>query len=106
LLSGEVQVNINNEMGCACDTHGIRSLVGKREGMRVLESCRGRREDNSKTEFKETGWYTVEWINLADDRKKLRSLVNASIEPQVIVNAGNFLASLATISILLWILSV
>jgi hypothetical protein len=45
-------------------------LVGKHKGMKVLERCRRRREDIIKIEFKETGWYTVDRINLVDDRDK------------------------------------
>jgi hypothetical protein len=51
-------------------------LVGKPEGKRPLAGLRRRWEDNIKINLKEIGCEGVDWIYLAYDRDKWRSLVN------------------------------
>jgi len=53
------------EMGNA-----YKVLVGKPEGKRPLGRRRHRWEDNSKTNLGETGHEGVDWIHLAQDRKR------------------------------------
>jgi hypothetical protein len=66
-------------MGRACSTNGekrnaYRILVGKPEGKRPRP--RHRWVDNIKIDFREMGWYGMDWIDLAQDRDQLRALVN------------------------------
>jgi len=42
-----------------------RVLVGKPEGRRSLVRPRRRREDNIKTDLKEVGYRSMDWIDLA-----------------------------------------
>jgi hypothetical protein len=56
--------------------NAYRILVGKPEGKRPLRRPGCRWEDNIKTDFRETGWGGMDWIDLAQDRDKLRALVN------------------------------
>jgi hypothetical protein len=62
-----------------------RVLVGKPEGKRLLERPRRRWEDGIKMAFREIGWRGVEWIHVAQDRDRWRALVNAVMNPQVLV---------------------
>jgi hypothetical protein len=39
--------------------------------------------DNIKMDFLETGWGSMDWIGLAQDRGKWRALVNAVMNLQV-----------------------
>jgi len=52
-------------------------LVGKTEGKRPLGRPRRRWEDNIKMDLQEVGCGGMEWIELAQDRDRLRALVNA-----------------------------
>jgi hypothetical protein len=54
-----------------------RDLVEKLEGKRPLGRPRHRWEDNIKMDFQEVGWRGMDLIDLAQDRDKWRSLVNA-----------------------------
>jgi hypothetical protein len=49
-------------------------LVGKPEGKRPLGRPRRRWVDNIKLDLREIGWYSVDWIDLAQDQ--LRALVS------------------------------
>jgi hypothetical protein len=51
-----------------------RALVGKPEGRRPLGRPRRRWED-IKMNLQEVGWGGVDWIDLAQDRDRLRALV-------------------------------
>jgi hypothetical protein len=69
-------------MGGPCSTNGekrnaYRLLVGKPEGKRPLGRPRSRLVDNIRMDLGEVGWGDVDWIGLAQDRDKQRSLVNA-----------------------------
>jgi hypothetical protein len=64
----------------ACKGEGrnvYRVLMEKPEGKRPLVRPRRRREDGIKMDFREIGWRGVEWIHLAQDRKRSRAVVNA-----------------------------
>jgi hypothetical protein len=54
--------------------NAYRFLVGKPEGMRPLGGRRHRWLDNIKMDFGEIGWNGEDWIGLAQDRDKCRSL--------------------------------
>ena len=54
-----------------------RVLVGKPEGKRPLGRSRRRWEDNIKMDLQEVGCGGVDWIELAQDRDRLRAFVNA-----------------------------
>jgi hypothetical protein len=54
-----------------------RVLVGKPEGKRPLGGPRCRWEDGIEMDLRETGWWGVEWIHLAQDRDCWWALVNA-----------------------------
>jgi hypothetical protein len=60
-----------------------RALVGKPEGRRPLGRPRRRWEDNIKMDLREVGWGSMDWINLAQDRDRWRSLVNAVMNLRV-----------------------
>jgi hypothetical protein len=68
-------------VGGACGTHGrgekfYKVLVGKPEGKRPLGRPKHRCEDGIKMDLRETGWGSVEWIQLAQDMDRWRALVN------------------------------
>ena len=54
-----------------------RVLVGKPEGKRPLGRPKRRWEDNIKMDLQQVGCGGVDWIQLAQDRKRWRGLVNA-----------------------------
>jgi hypothetical protein len=53
-----------------------RVLVGKPEGKRTLGRPRRGWEDGIRMDLRKTGWGSVEWIQLAQDRCRWRVLVN------------------------------
>jgi hypothetical protein len=53
-----------------------RTLVGRPEGMRPLGRPRRRWEDNIKMDLQAVGW-GMDWIELAQDRDRWRTLMNA-----------------------------
>ena len=58
-------------------------LVGKPEGKRLLGRPRHRWEDNIKMDLQEVGCEWMNWIDLAQDRDRCRTLVNAEMNLQV-----------------------
>jgi hypothetical protein len=56
--------------------NAYRLLVGKPEGKRPLGRPRLRWVDNIKMDLLEIGWFSVDWIGLAQDRDNWRALVN------------------------------
>jgi len=54
-----------------------RVLVGKPEGKRPLGRPRRRWEDNVMMDLQEVGCGGIDWIELAQDRDRWRTLVNA-----------------------------
>jgi hypothetical protein len=61
-----------------------RVLVGKPEGKRPLGRPRRRWEDEIKMDLREIGWGGVEWIHLAQDRDRWRTLVYAMMNLRVL----------------------
>jgi hypothetical protein len=59
-----------------------RALVGKPESRRLLGKLRHRWKDNIKTHPTEVGW-SMDSIDLAQDRDKWRTLVNAVMNLRV-----------------------
>jgi hypothetical protein len=57
--------------------NAYRLLVGKSEGKRPLGRPRHRWVDNSKMDLGKVGWGGVDWIGLAQDRNRWRTLANA-----------------------------
>jgi hypothetical protein len=71
--------------------HGIgkkmyRVLVGKPKGKSPLESLRHRWEHGIKMNLRETCWWGVEGIHLAQDRDQWWALVKAVMKLQVLVS--------------------
>jgi hypothetical protein len=66
-------------------------LVGKPGGKGPLERLKRRGEGNIRMDLKETGWQSVDWIHLAQEKDQWRALVNKVINVRVRRNAGNFL---------------
>ena len=60
-----------------------RVLVGKPEGKRPLERPRRRWEDNIAMDLQEVGCGYVEWIGLAQDRDRWRTLLSAVMNLRV-----------------------
>jgi hypothetical protein len=52
-------------------------LLGKPEGSRPLGRPRRRWLDNIRMDLVEVGWGDVDWIGLAQDRDRWRTLVNS-----------------------------
>jgi len=81
------------------DERGVyRVLVGKPEGKRPLERPRRRWVHNIRTDLQEVEYGSVDWIGLAQDRDRWRTLVSAVMNLRVPRNAGNFLTSCKTVS--------
>jgi hypothetical protein len=60
-----------------------RLLVGKPEGKRPLERPRRRWVDNIRMNLVEVEWGDVDWIGLAKDRNRWRTLVNSVLNLRV-----------------------
>jgi hypothetical protein len=60
-----------------------RILVGKPEGKRPLGRPRRRWEDNIKMDLQGVGCGGMDWIELAKDRDRWRTLVNAVMNVRV-----------------------
>ena len=59
------------------ETEVYRVLVGKPEGKRPLGRPRRRWVDNIRTDLQEVGCGYMDWIALAQDRDRWRTLVSA-----------------------------
>ena len=75
-----------------------RVLVGKSEGKRPLGRPRRRWVDNIRMDLQEVGCGYMDWIGLARDRERWRTLVSAVMNLRVPWNAGNFLTSCKPVS--------
>ena len=92
-----------NEMGWACGAYGweegvYRVLVGKPEGRTPLGRPRRRWVDNIRMDLQEVGCVYMDWIGLAQDRDRWRTLVSAVMNLRVPWNEGNFLTSCKPVS--------
>jgi hypothetical protein len=77
-------------MGEACSTNCVEKsnsyrllLVGKPEGKRPLGRPRRRWVDNIRMDRGEVRWGDVDWIGLAKDRNRWRTLVNSVLNLRV-----------------------
>jgi hypothetical protein len=61
-----------------------RVLMGKPEEKRPLGRPKRRWEDGIRMDLRETGWGSVDWIQLAQDRDRCRALVNTVINLRVL----------------------
>jgi hypothetical protein len=61
-----------------------RVLTGKPEGERPLERPRCRWEDGIRMDLRETGWGSVDWIHLSQDRDRWRALVDTVMNLRII----------------------
>ena len=75
-----------------------RVLVGKPEGKRPLGRPRRRWVDNIRMDLQEAGCGYVDWIGLAQNSDRWRTLVSAVMNLRVPGNAGNFLTSCKPVS--------
>jgi len=60
-----------------------RALVGKPEGKRPMGRLRRRWVDNIRMDLQEVGCGYMDWIGLAQDRDRRRTLVNAVMNLRV-----------------------
>ena len=73
-------------MGGACGAYGggvHRVLVGKSDGKRPLGRPRRRWEDNIRMDLQEEGRGCEDWMELAQDRDRLRALVSTVMNLRV-----------------------
>ena len=70
---------------------GGRIEVGKPEGKRPLGRPRRRCVDNIRIDLQEVGCGYVDWIGLAQDRDRWRTLVSAVMNLRVPQKCGEFL---------------
>jgi hypothetical protein len=75
-------------MGWACGAYGeergvYRVLVVKAEGKRPLGRPRRRWVDNIRMDLQEMGFRYMDWIGLAQDRDRWRTLVSAVMNLRV-----------------------
>ncbi|KAJ4446505.1 hypothetical protein ANN_13201 [Periplaneta americana] len=63
--------------------NAYRVIVGRPEGKRPLGRPRRRWEDNIKMDLREVGHDDRDWINLAQDRDRLRAYVRAAMKPVI-----------------------
>jgi len=61
----------------------LRVLVGKTEGKRPLGRPRRRWVDNIRTDLQEVGCGCMDWIGLAQDRDRWRTLVSTVMNLRV-----------------------
>jgi hypothetical protein len=65
-------------VACTRERRGAyRGLMGEPEGRRSLENPRRRWEGNIKMELQKLGPGCMDWIDLAQDRERLRDFMNA-----------------------------
>jgi len=71
-------------VACMAEWRGMyRVLVGKPEGKRPLGRPRHKWEDNIKMDLKEVGCGGMDWIELAQDRDRWRTLMNVVMNLRV-----------------------
>ena len=86
-------------VACMGEERGVyRVLEGKPEGRWPLGRPRRRWADNIKTDLQEVECGYMDWIGLAQDRDRWRTLVSAAMNLRVPWNAGNFLTSCKPVS--------
>jgi len=75
-----------------------RVLLGKPEGRRPLGRPRRRWVDNIRMDLQEVGCGPMDWIGLAQDRDRWRTIVSAVMNLRVPLNAGDFLTRCKPVS--------
>ena len=71
-------------MARMCEDRGVyRVLLGKPEGKRLLGRPRRRWVDNIRMYLQEVGCGYMDWIGLAQDRDRWRTLVSAAMNLRV-----------------------
>ena len=71
-------------VACISEERGVyRVLVGKPEGKRALGRPRRRWVDNIRMDLQEVGCGYMDWIGLAQDRDRWRTLVSAVMNLRV-----------------------
>jgi hypothetical protein len=60
-------------------------LMEEPEEMRPLERSKRRWQDGLRMDLREIGWGSIDWTQLAQDRDRLRALVNTVINFRVLV---------------------
>jgi hypothetical protein len=65
------------------ERNACRLLVGKPEGKRPLGRSRRRFVHNIRMDLGEVGWGDVDWIGLAKDRNRWRTLMNSLLNLRV-----------------------
>ena len=70
-------------MGTCRASYVYRVLVGKPEGKKPLRRPRSRWVDNIRTDLQEVGCRYMDWIGLAQDRDRWRTLVSAVMNLRV-----------------------
>jgi hypothetical protein len=63
--------------------NSYRIFVGKPKGKRPLGRPRRRTVDNIKRHLRETGWDSVDWIDVVQSRDQWRALVNTVVNLRV-----------------------
>jgi hypothetical protein len=76
-------------MGVACSVY----VVGVEAYTEFWWGNRRERTDNIKMDLQEVGCVVTDWIELVQDRDRLRALLNEVMNLRVPLNAGNFLTS-------------
>jgi hypothetical protein len=88
-------------MGGTCSTYGenmnaYRLLVGKPEGRSPLRRPRRRWLDNIRMDLGEVGWGDVDWIGMAQDTNRRRTLMNSVLKLRVPKIAGKLWSGLSS----------
>jgi hypothetical protein len=68
----------------AWERNVYKVLMGKPERKRPLGRPRHRWEDGIRMDLRETGWGSVEWIQLIQDRDRWRAVVNMVMNLRVL----------------------
>jgi hypothetical protein len=66
------------------DRNVYKVVMGKSEGKRPLVRPRHRWKDGIRMDHRETGWGSVDWFQLAQDRGRWRSLVKTVLDLRVL----------------------
>jgi hypothetical protein len=66
------------------ERNAYKILVGNPKGKRPLGRSRRRWENGIKMDLGETGWGSVDWIQLAEDRDRWRAVVNVVMKLRVL----------------------
>ena len=97
VMDNKISMNICRG-ACGWGEGVYRVLLGKPEGRRPLGRPRRRWEDNIRMDLQDVGCGCMDWIELAQDRDRWRTLVNVVMNLRVPWNAGNFLTSCKPVS--------